>query len=72
MEYQNWPQWWKINREISQEVWDNLSNDIREIISNDTLHLSETFKWFFAHCEAETNRLLKDQYYKLNNINSFY
>ena len=50
----------KINEKVVRVTWDNLSHEIRDIIANDSLHLSETFKWFTAHCEAETNRLFND------------
>ncbi len=59
MQLQNWPHWLKVHREVSKDVWGTLTDDIRDIISNDGLHLTETYKWFVAHCEAETNRLSK-------------
>lgn len=63
--------WFKLNRLVVREVWDNLSIEVRDIIAADALHLTETFKWFNAHCEAETNRLMNDADFRYNNPFSF-
>jgi hypothetical protein len=59
--------WLKINRIVVRRAWLNLSIETRDAIAADALHLTENFKWFTAHCEAETNRLFEDAEFHYNN-----
>lgn len=63
--------WQKINRIVVRKVWSNLAIEIRDIIAADALCLTETSKWFTAHCNVETNRLYEDANFSYNQPDTF-
>ena len=54
-----------------RKVWGDIADDVKTVIANDVLHLTESYKWFMAHCEAETNFLFKDEFFSYNNPEFF-
>lgn len=53
----------RIHARVSRRLWSDLDTDIRDIIANDPLHLTEAYKWFETKVKADATRLYEDSSY---------
>lgn len=62
---------WHIHKKVLLRVWGDLTDDIRNIIVSDDLHISEAYQWFDAKVMADATRLYEDPDYYANDRYSF-
>lgn len=63
--------YWRIHARVCKRVFTDLSQDVRDIITHDVEHTSETYKWFEDKVHQDTMRLYEDGTYYDNDRFSF-
>jgi hypothetical protein len=61
----------RIHARVWRAAWSNLQGKVRNVISQDSLHVSQEYAWFENKVEQDANRIFEDSNYYDNDPLTF-